>query len=118
MSAIATRMTVDEFLALPDEETYGKELIHGEIVDMGKSGKFHDWLKSNALEFVLPSVMRHRHHEMRAQAVWVLHASAQTIEVHRPDGTSVKLRRNDWIDAPGIIPDFRVEVADFFEGID
>ncbi len=174
-------MTVDDFLALPEEETYGKELIDGEIVDMGNSGKHHEWIKALTNRLIVSALLKEGRYlvmgeavfhpdddeltglkpdlalvpasppnapnrdriypilaveivssdrasrlhdkiriyfEMGSQAVWVLYASDHTIEVHKPDGTSRKLRRDDWIEAPGIISDFRVKVSDFFQGID
>ena len=50
-------MTVEQFLALPEEETFHKELIGGEIVEMGNARAKHEIAKANAnqilCEFVL-----------------------------------------------------------------
>jgi len=47
MSAVAARVTMDEFLALPEDETIRRELIGGEVIAMSRAGQFHEIVKSN-----------------------------------------------------------------------
>lgn len=47
MSTIAARLTVDDILALPEDETVRRELIEGEIVEMSWGGQPHEITKSN-----------------------------------------------------------------------
>jgi len=50
MSAVATRITVEEFLALPEDETIRRELIGGEVIAMGRGGQPHEIVKSNFIQ--------------------------------------------------------------------
>jgi Uma2 family endonuclease len=167
-------MTVDEFLALPEDEVWGRELIDGAIVELGKT-KVHEIVKTIANEIlshaayksffvamesmfevpgeggvtglkpdlalvprlvggewypvlaveVVSSESARRlnrkinlYFEMGAKAVWALYSDDHSITVHTPDGIARRLGRNDWLAAPGILPGLRVQVEDFFRGID
>jgi Uma2 family endonuclease len=47
MSTIAAPLTVEQFLALPEDERVRQELIGGEIIAMGRGGQPHEIVKSN-----------------------------------------------------------------------
>ena len=47
MSTTAALLTVDQFLAMAEDETVRQELIGGEIVAMGRGGPLHEIVKSN-----------------------------------------------------------------------
>ncbi len=47
MSAVSTRVTVEEFLALPEDESVRQELINGEVITMARAGQPHEIVKSN-----------------------------------------------------------------------
>lgn len=46
MPATAAALTVEKFLALPEEQQFRRELIHGEIVEMGNAKGKHEVLKT------------------------------------------------------------------------
>jgi len=46
MPATATALTAEQFLALPEEQQFRRELIHGEIVEMGNARLKHEVLKA------------------------------------------------------------------------
>lgn len=50
MSAVATRVTVEEFLALPEDDTVRRELIGGEVITMSRAGQPHEIVKSNFIQ--------------------------------------------------------------------
>ena len=47
MSTTAAPLTVDEFLALPEDDSVRRELIAGEVITMGRGGQLHEIVKSN-----------------------------------------------------------------------
>lgn len=47
MSTIAAPLTVEQFLALPEDERVRQELLGGEIVTMGRGGQPHEITKGN-----------------------------------------------------------------------
>ncbi len=47
MSTIAAPLTVEQFLALPEDERVRQELLGGEIITMGRGGQPHEIVKSN-----------------------------------------------------------------------
>jgi Uma2 family endonuclease len=54
MGATATRMTVEQFMQLTNEQAYGKELINGELVDMGSANRNHEIVKANFIMALAP----------------------------------------------------------------
>ena len=54
MASAAVRITVDEFLALPETEVLHRELVHGEIWQepFVNAGETHEIVKSNSTEFL------------------------------------------------------------------
>jgi Uma2 family endonuclease len=50
-----------------------------------------------------------------AEAVWVVYPKTRTVEVHRPDGTSVSRHMKDTLSAPFLPPDWESPVAKLFE---
>jgi Uma2 family endonuclease len=49
-----------------------------------------------------------------ALAVWVIYPKTKTVEVHLPDGTSVTRTMADKLDAPFLLKDWQVSVAQLF----
>jgi hypothetical protein len=52
-----------------------------------------------------------------SQAVWVAYPKHRTLWVHHADGISRVLKEDRYLEEPGLLPDFRVLVSNFFEGI-
>lgn len=59
MSATTTRMTVEEFLRLPEVEGEKLELIHGEVISMPMSGQPHEVIKSNLIMLLAHWAVQH-----------------------------------------------------------
>lgn len=53
MGTTTAPITVEEFRAMPESERFRKELIDGEIVEMGWGGPEHELLKSNAIRVLM-----------------------------------------------------------------
>ena len=49
MGTVATRLTAEQFLALPDDPLVKRELIDGEILEMPFAGSLHERVKANFL---------------------------------------------------------------------
>jgi Uma2 family endonuclease len=49
--------------------------------------------------------------------IWVPNPETRTVQIHRRDGTSARLRTGDTLDGEDILPGFRCDVARLFEGI-
>lgn len=45
-ASVTTRLTVQDFLRLPEEETHRAELVDGELVQMGNAGSRHEKTKA------------------------------------------------------------------------
>jgi len=62
MASAAVRITVDEFLALPETESPHRELVHGEIREepLGNAGETHEIVKSNLAEAFFAAAGRPR----------------------------------------------------------
>jgi Uma2 family endonuclease len=46
MSTVATRLTVDQFLARPERGDVREELIEGEVIEVGRGGPLHEETKA------------------------------------------------------------------------
>jgi Uma2 family endonuclease len=44
-----TMMTMEQFLALPDEESYRYELWQGELIDVGETTVRHNWVREKVI---------------------------------------------------------------------
>lgn len=62
MASAAVKITVDEFLALPEIEDLHRELVHGEIWEepLGNAGETHEIVKSNLNEALILAAGRPR----------------------------------------------------------
>ncbi len=62
MASAAVKITVDEFLALPDIENLHRELVHGEIWEehLGNADETHEIVKSNLIEALFAAAGRPR----------------------------------------------------------
>lgn len=49
------------------------------------------------------------------QAVWVVDPQRRTVEIWRADGSVQSLTENDTLEAPEILPDFRLQVSNLFQ---
>ena len=49
--------------------------------------------------------------------VWTIDATARTVTVHGPDGAARRLAEGDTLDGADVVPGFRCEVDELFEGV-
>ena len=52
-----------------------------------------------------------------ARCVWAVYPRHRTVWVHRPDGVTLRLKESDYLEAPELLPGFRVQVAELFAGL-
>ena len=50
-----------------------------------------------------------------ALRVWIVDPTAQTVVIHRPDGTSMLFKDGDCLEDPEILPGFVLDVTELFE---
>lgn len=58
MGPTATRMTVEQFMELSNEELHGRELIRGELVETGNAGQHHEKVKAKLNALVVSYLLR------------------------------------------------------------
>ena len=46
------------------------------------------------------------------RSVWVVHPRARVVDVYRQDGTVLRLRENDTITEPGLLPGFECRIKE------
>src|SRR5688500_17807397 len=81
MGTTTTRLTVDEYLALPEEQIARTELIDGEIVEMSGARFGHEWSKSRVLKALFAWAGAHPGFEVFAETTYNV-SGADTL---RPD---------------------------------
>lgn len=72
MGATTTRMTVEEFLNLPEVEGERLELINGEVNCMALSGQPHEVTKSNLIMLLAPWAVQNRTLRVFCEAAYQL----------------------------------------------
>ncbi|MBI3694996.1 MAG: Uma2 family endonuclease [Acidobacteria bacterium] len=55
--------------------------------------------------------------ETGSRAVWVAYPEDRTVRRYLPSGASQRLKQDDYLEEPALLPGFRVQVAGFFEGV-
>ena len=60
MASTTTRLTIDDFERLPDEEARGHELVDGELVDVSGNNPEHNLLRDFLIELLRPLVRKAR----------------------------------------------------------
>src|SRR5437899_1534665 len=60
MTSTTTRITIDDFERLPDEEARGHELVNGELVDVSGNNPEHNFIRDFLIEVLRPIVRRGR----------------------------------------------------------
>ena len=61
MPATTAVMTVEQFLALPEEATFRRELIRGEMVEMGNARSIHETIKGLIAEALAVYASQNKH---------------------------------------------------------
>ena len=70
MGTTTTRLTVDDYLALPEEKIARTELIDGEIVEMSGARFGHEWIKSRVLKALFAWAGAHPGYEVFAETTY------------------------------------------------
>ena len=145
MATITARLTVEQFLQLPEEQTLRCELVEGEIVPMdnagrvGNAGRGHELVKANFIDHLVTYNRQHRMGKVFSETMYAIRSSEartpdvssllarrltpgvaypkhRTLWTHHADGSRV-LKEDQYLEEPGLLPGFRVLVSNFFEGI-
>jgi Uma2 family endonuclease len=82
-------LTVEQFLELPEEQTFRCELVEGEIVPMGNAGGQHEWVKANFIHHLVAYNLQHRIGQVLSESMYKI----RTSEARIPD-VSFLLRRS------------------------
>jgi len=94
MAAMGAQMRVEQFLALPEEEAFRRELIRGEIVEMVNARLFHEIVKGILNKLLAVYTVRHPEFFLIPETIYLVSESdafqpdlslARTAEVARKD---------------------------------
>jgi Uma2 family endonuclease len=119
MATTTAPLTVEQFLQLPEEQTFRCELVEGEIIPMSQAGRGHELVKSNFIDHLGAYNRQHRIGRVFSETMYKLRPS----EARTPDVSFLLAHRL----APGDMdkpfegsPDLAVEVvssetADFLD---
>ena len=118
MATTTAPLTVEQFLQLPEEQTFRCELVEGEIVPMGNANRQHEWVKANVNRHLVVYSVQHCIGQVLSETMYRIKAS----EGRQPD-VSFQLARTLTGDPDKLFdgsPDLAVEVvssetADFLE---
>jgi Uma2 family endonuclease len=72
MSVTAAPLTVEAFLKLPEPPGEKIELIHGEVISVGRGGYLHEKVKSNLIRILNAWVLQHRTAEVFSETMFRL----------------------------------------------
>lgn len=104
----------------PDASFVGRERLARHDIGPG----FIDGAPDLAVEVISPNDRASEIEEKLAdywaaavRMVWIVSPATRTVTVHAPVGTSRTLREGDMLDGGEVLPGFRCDVAELFEGI-
>ena len=110
MASTTTRLTIDDFERLPDEEARGHELVDGELVDVSGNNPEHNLLRDFLLELLRPIVRKQKLGVMIGEQEYDFNG-----DVHAPDVTFVGAAKLPLLNrrqrVQRFVPDFAVEVV-------
>jgi Uma2 family endonuclease len=109
MAAITAPLTVEQFLQLPEEQTFRCELVDGEIVPMGNANRQHEWVKANINRHLVVYSVQHTIGQVLSETMYRIKASEGRV----PD-VSFQLARTLTGDPDKLFegsPDLAVEVV-------
>lgn len=110
MASTITRLTIDDFERLPYEETRGRELVDGELVEASGTNPEHNLLREYMIVLLWPFVRKQRLGIVLAEQEYDFDG-----DVHGPDVSFfgpekvALLNRKKRVQA--FVPDFVVEIA-------
>jgi Uma2 family endonuclease len=109
MATTTAPLTIEQFLQLPEEQTFRCELVEGEIVPMGNAGRQHEWVKANINRHLVAYSLQHRIGQVLSETMYKIKAT----EGRTPD-VSFQLARTLTGDPDKLFegsPDLAVEVV-------
>jgi len=110
MAAIpATLVSVEEFLAMPEQDGLRSELIEGEVFTMSRGGRNHEIVKANANELLVRFALSNRAYRVFPESMYRVSQSEL-----QPDVGLVRLDRLTADSTAGLMtgaPDLAVEVV-------
>jgi Uma2 family endonuclease len=109
MATITAPLTVEQFLQLPEEQTWRCELVEGEIVPMGNASRQHEWVKGNFIRHLVAYSLQHGIGQILSETMYKIRSS----EARTPD-VSFQLARSLSGDPDKLFegsPDLAVEVV-------
>jgi Uma2 family endonuclease len=71
MAVGAAVVTVEQFLALPEEQQFRRELIQGEIVEMGNAKARHEIIKSRVNLALAEYILQHRELALLPESMFI-----------------------------------------------
>jgi Uma2 family endonuclease len=75
MATITAPLTVEQFLELPEEQTWRCELVEGEIVPMSNAGSGHELVKSNFIDHLGAYNRQHRIGKVFSETMYKIRSS-------------------------------------------
>jgi Uma2 family endonuclease len=112
MPATAAAMTVEQFLALPEEAAFRRELIRGEMAEMRNARLFSPDRQSAAERVDCKADI---YLARGTQAVWAVYPEHGSLTAHDPGGVSRRLRAADTLAEPELLPGFSLALSELFK---
>ena len=110
MASTTTRLTIDDFERLPDEEACGHELVDGELVDVSGNNPKHNRIRAYLMEMLRPIVRKQKLGGVLDEQEFDFGGNA-----HGPDvsffGPDKLALLDDNRRVQRFVPDFAVEIA-------
>ena len=75
MATITAPLTIEQFLQLPEEQTWRCELVEGEIVPMGNASRRHEWVKGNFIRHLVAYSLQHQIGQVLSETMYKIKAS-------------------------------------------
>ncbi len=112
-----TVVTAEELLRMPDCRWL--ELVAGKLRRIKPGGRAKGIAVSRLCQLVGGRVQEHRlglglAGDARTGMVWVVDPASRAVTVHRSGAGPLTLTERDTLDAPDLLPGFRIPIADLF----
>ncbi len=110
MGAAAVRLTSGEYSLLPESETVGCELVHGELEQMGNAGLGHEQIKSRLSQLFMAHLLATKAGQLYPETQFAIDSE----NVRQPDLSIVLRGRHQLVPRRGYhagAPDLAVEIV-------
>src|SRR5579884_731497 len=119
MASTPTRLTVEDYERLPEEEARGYELVDGELVPVSGNNPEHNYLRDFLVEILRPIVRKGRLGRVMSEVEYDFSGA-----VHAPDVSFVRPENVPLLNVrkrvQTVVPDLAIEIAspnDTLEGL-